>query len=178
MDSLFNRYALAFLALAIEKDKVSEYREEIKSLYEITKENPELVKFLSTTNIDSDEKKKFIDKNFVSYSSDTIDYLKVILDNNRCFYLKKILNETLFRFDDQLDIERGTIYSTVNLTIEDVNKIKDVLEKNIHKKLELKTKIDESLIGGVRVVLKDDIYDFTIKDRLVSLKETLLKGGE
>ena len=45
------------------------------------------------------------------------------------------------------------------------------------KKVELKNQIDESLIGGVKIVIKDRVYDSSIKYKLEQLKSSLIKKG-
>ena len=43
----------------------------------------------------------------------------------------------------------------------------------IGKKVELKNKLDERLIGGVKVVVHDHVFDGSVKYKLETLKEQL-----
>ena len=58
MDTIASRYANALLELAIENNKVNEYQKEIKLVYSVVKENPDLVDFFKCYAIDNIEKKK------------------------------------------------------------------------------------------------------------------------
>ncbi|MFA6852321.1 MAG: F0F1 ATP synthase subunit delta, partial [Bacilli bacterium] len=43
------------------------------------------------------------------------------------------------------------------------------------KKVELVNKIDKSIIGGIKVVIHDRVYDDSLKNKLDSLKSGLLQ---
>jgi F-type H+-transporting ATPase subunit delta len=178
MNELYNRYALALLDLAKEENKVEDFQKEVSSLKTVFKDNPEFIEFLNSYNFDEKTKFDFIDKNLGKpYSPELINYIKIIVHHRRGGLIYKIFNETLMRFNDYLNIEHGTIYSTIPLDKKEMERIVAVIEKNTSKRVELKNVIDPSLIGGIKVVLKNDIYDASIKSKIVNLKQTLLKGG-
>ncbi len=47
------------------------------------------------------------------------------------------------------------------------------LEKRFARKLNLSVKVDESSIGGVRVVVGDEVLDTSVKARLEQMKAAL-----
>ena len=164
---VFNRYAVALLSLAIEKNKAFEYRSEVKAIKEILKENKEFM------NVIGDDKFNIVDKVFNSINEDIKSFIKIIIRNDRTFYLYDIFKETLYRFDDYLHIEEGVIICSKNLLDEDIEKAIKAIEKKTNKKLELTKVIDESLIGGFIIKVKDNVYDASIKSKLAKLKENL-----
>ncbi|HKL72955.1 MAG TPA: F0F1 ATP synthase subunit delta [Candidatus Onthovivens sp.] len=174
-NNLFNRYAIALLDLAIEENCPHEYRSEIKVLKALIKENEEFVRVLSCVSFSLTKKYQIIEETFKSCKVGIGNFIKIIIKNNRGFFLYEILKETLFRFDDYLLIEQGTIYSTTKLEAAEIKKISAVISKNINKDVELDNKIDESLIGGFKVILKNNIYDTSIKMQLEKMKNELVK---
>ncbi|MNT66696.1 ATP synthase subunit delta [compost metagenome] len=54
-----------------------------------------------------------------------------------------------------------------------MNALGTVLEKRFGRTLNLSTTVDESLIGGVRVVVGDEVLDTSVKARLEQMKATL-----
>jgi F-type H+-transporting ATPase subunit delta len=48
------------------------------------------------------------------------------------------------------------------------------LEKRFGRKLEAKVEVDAGLIGGVRVVVGDEVLDTSVKARLERMKSALL----
>ncbi len=177
-NTLYNRYAFALLSVAKEENKVEEYRLNLKEIYKAINDNPTFIKLLSATNIKKSERYLIIEKVFSKYDLNIINYLKVILKNNRSYYLTKIIKETIYRFDDYLNIEQGKLVSATKLSDEQITKIEKALEKALSKRIELKIIIDESLIGGFKVYLKNDVYDASILRKVHNLKKKLLNVKE
>lgn len=177
-EALFNRYAVALVELSVERHKEVEYRNTVKVLKNILKENKEFSAILSDPNYSLKDKYKLIDKVFVNVQKDITSFIKIIINNGRAFYLYDIFKETLFRFDDFLQIEEGEIYLAEDMSDEDIDKIRLAIEKDIGKKVELDKVIDPSLIGGFKVKLKDGVYDSSISTKITKLRNTLINGGK
>ena len=62
MDSLYVRYSNALLSLAKEENKVSEYKEAIKSLHEFFLSNEDVFTFLKSYFANEEEKYQLVDK--------------------------------------------------------------------------------------------------------------------
>lgn len=172
---IFNRYAIAFLDLSIQEKSVNNDREELKILKNVLKENEEYQRILYGKNISLNEKYDLIDCSFKDLSSHTRSFLKVIVKNNISFYMYEIIKESLYRFDDYLNIESGTLYVPKKPSDEDIKKIIETIEKDLNKRIDLNIVIKPDLIGGFKVVLKNNIYDASIKTKLDSLKNYLVK---
>ena len=177
-NTLFNRYALALLSVAKEENKVEEYRLYLKEIKEALDNNPTFIKLLGATNIKKSDRYLIIEKVFAQYDSNIVNFIKVILKNNRSYYLRKIIKETIFRFDDYLNIEEGKLVSATKLSEEQIHKIEKALEKTWQKRIELRIIVDESLIGGFKVYLKNDVYDASILRKVHNLKKKLLNIKE
>ena len=170
---LFNRYAIALLEIAIEQNKTEEFRKEVKILKNIFQNSPECCEILCDVNIDLAKKYSMIDKILASVNSDILSFVKVIIKNNRAHYLYKIFKETLYRFDDYLEIQEGKLILSKEMSEEEKEKIIKSIEKNEGVILELEEVIDPSILGGFIVTLKDKVYDASLKTKLQNLKESL-----
>ncbi len=170
---LFNRYAIALLEIAIEQNKTEEFRKEVKILKNIFQNSPEFCEILCDVNIDLATKYSMIDKILASVNSDILSFVKVIIKNNRAHYLYKIFKESLYRFDDYLEIQEGKLILSKEMSEEEKEKIIKSIEKNEGVRLELEEVIDPSILGGFIVTLKDNVYDASLKTKLQNLKESL-----
>ena len=173
MDSLYNRYASALFSIAKEKGCIEEYRSEIKLLIDVLKD-VDLEHLFSSWFIELKEKEDIIDKVFNDFKEDIRNFIKVIVANKRGNELHKILEEYVKISNAELGIEEGVVYSTEKLTKAQIDKIEKKLSEVT--KVELVNRIDERLIGGIKVVLNDSVYDGSLRSKIESLRKTLLKG--
>lgn len=176
MDTLANRYARALLMLASEDKQVLEYVNAIKFVKKTLGENPDLSRILLSRAINDEEKEKLLVKIFASYPLPyLIPFLRIILENHRVVVIDKILKEFISIANASQGIEEGIAYSTIPLTEDQIKNIEETISKKGKYQVELSNEIDESLIGGVKIVVRDRIYDGTIKNRLETLKKNLLE---
>lgn len=101
------------------------------------------------------------------------NFLRVIIENGRL----DALPEVAVQFRGIVNRLNGSsdaiVYSA--FPVEDValNDISAALQKRFGRKLNLSVKIDASLIGGVRVVVGDEVLDTSVKARLEQMKAAL-----
>ena len=125
-----------------------------------------------------EEKKKIVNEVVNKFKLPMLtSFIDVIFDNNREKNLIEILNDFNTKCNDKQNILEGTIYSVIELNEDQISRIEQVISKKIDKKVELKNEINSSLIGGVKVVINDMVFDGSITNRIESLKNSLTKGG-
>lgn len=178
MDSLASRYSSALLSIAEEENKLIEYQEACKILIQCLNENPNYMRILSSSFINKDEKKTMIGEVVSKFGLPNFkSFISVILDNNRENCLIEILEDFNSKCNDKQDILEGIIYSVVKLSEEQIKKIQDSISKKLNKSVELKNEININLIGGIKVVINDIVFDGSVSNKIESLKTMLTKGG-
>ena len=176
MDSrVFNVYANALLEIAISKNEVFKIRNAIKEIKKIIKENSDFLLIMHSKSLKLNEKYKLIDRIFDSCSITTKSYFKVLIKNDLSYYFYDVLKETLYRFDDYLNIEEGTLYLSSPLKDEEIELIKNIISKKINKTLDIEVLIDRNLIGGFKIILRNDVFDSSIISRINDFKKALKK---
>jgi len=176
MDSLYTRYANALLSIAMDENRVDYYRNEIKTLRKAILENEEIIRLLSSAFLEFEEKERIID-NIYKDNENIRNFLKIIVRNKRSGYLIKILNEFVKSCNEIIHVKDGIVYSVTALSEEEINKIEKGIETRLGCQVELENVIDERLIGGVKVMVEDKIFDGSIKNKVERLKESLIRGG-
>ena len=178
MDSLYNRYAGALISVAEESNKLIEVKDEVKMLLNVFKTESEVEHLFSSCSLTFEEKEKVIDDTFAKYISVEVrNFLKIVIRNKRIHYFKKICEEFIKLANERLGVKEGIVYSVVELTDEEISKIEKKISEVMKVKVELTNMIDERLIGGVKVVVEDKVYDGTIKNKLESLRTSLIGGN-
>mgnify|MGYP003301529465 FL=1 len=124
--------------------------------------------------VKDDEKNKVIDEitkpfGLVNFGN----FLKLLISKHIIHMYKNIAKETCKNINFELNIYEGIIYSTEPLQNSKILEISRLISKKLGRQVELKNKIDSRLIGGVKVVVHDHIFDGSIKYKLETLKEQL-----
>lgn len=169
-------YSEALFEVALEENKVELFLEELEFIVDTFKTYPDFYELFKSPRIKVDEKKKIIEEVFSDkLSSEMNNFLKIVLDKRRGYYIEHIKSEYENLYNDHKGIIKAVATTAVALSEEEQNSLKERLEEITGKNIKLTNKVDKSLIGGVLVKLGDKVIDGTVKARLDDLKEDLAK---
>jgi F-type H+-transporting ATPase subunit delta len=170
---IVRRYSEAFIKFAEKTIGVDKAVQEIKYLSEIFCGNTDLPAFLLNQEVDNEEKIVSLNKIFSGLiSEDTRIFLKLLLEKGRMHYLCEIAEYVVTRYSVKY-AEYAELRTAYPVSEEIVNKIRDVLQEKLKKKLNIKTVIDKGLIGGAEIVVGNTVIDGTIKRRLEDVRVLL-----
>lgn len=174
MNQIAQTYAEALFSLALDENKLSKLQDEGKALSEIIEDNEDFLLLLSSHFMSREERKDVASKILKDFDLDIVNTVKVIIDNNRVDYLKDVLQAFNSLCNEYRGVKEGLIYSAFPLNKETINKIKIKISKIENMDVELISKIDPTLIGGVKVVINSHVYDGSIKNQLEKMQIDLL----
>ena len=175
MNELSIRYGQALFSLASDKNQVLEYQEEMKAWEEIFKDNEEFYTILQSAFISQKERKEILQKTLKEMNEDILHLLFVVIDNNRVDLIPDIFIAFNSLCNEMKGVKEGIIYSPFALKKEQISQIEKKISTLENNKVDLRNQIDKSLIGGVKVVIGDHIYDDSIKHHIDELKSNLTK---
>lgn len=175
MEAVSSHYGLALYSLAIDENKVLSWQSEVKEISRIFKENTDFIMVLGSAFITLEEREKILKKTLVGVDEKITAFILVIMENNRTNLILEIFESFNSYCNEYRGISEGLLYSTLKLDQKVINQIEEKISEMEKKKVELKNVIDPSLIGGVKVVINDHIYDGSIKHHLEMMKTDLLK---
>ena len=173
MLEIAQNYASALLSLAIEDNKVIEYQKEVKEFRKIIKDNPDFLMLLDSRFLSVNERKEKVSEILINFSTDVINFIKIIVEHNRVNYLEDILQAFNTLCNESRDIVEGLIYTAFPLEEKTLLKIKQRISQIEHHDVDLIERIDPSLIGGVKVVINSHVYDGSIKNKLEKMQVDL-----
>ena len=175
METVSSRYGLALYSLALEENKLSIWQEEVKELSRIFKENTDFIMVLGSSFLSLEERQEILEKSLVGVDKEIVALISVVMENNRINLILEIFESFNSYCNQYRGVSEGLIYSTVKLDQKVISQIEEKISNIENSKVELKNIIDPSLIGGVKVVIKDRIYDGSIKHHINMMKQDLLK---
>ena len=173
MLEIAQNYASALLSIAMDEKKVQDYQNEVKELMKIIKDNPDFLMLLDSRFLTVSERKQKVSEILVNFSSDVINFIKIIVEHNRVSYLEDILQAFNTLCNESRDIVEGLIYTAFPLEEKTLQKIKQKISQIENHDVDLIVKIDPSLIGGVKVVINSHVYDGSIKNKLEQMQVDL-----
>lgn len=96
-------------------------------------------------------------------------FLAVLRDNNKLKRIDRIIEEFTAYAKKQEGILELTVESKEELPDKTVNKIRKIFEEET----EVAQKINEDILGGIRIIADDTVYDYSLRTQLNKLKEKL-----
>ena len=175
MEQIASHYGLALYSLAVDNNKVIEWQEEVKELSNIFKENADFIMILGSSFLSITERQEILNKSLLGVDQEIVALIAVVMENNRTSSILDIFESFNSDCNEYRGISEGLIYSTLKLEQKVINQIEEKISKMEHNKVELKNIVDPSLIGGVKIVIHDRIYDGSIKHQIEMMKTDLLK---
>ena len=175
MESIASSYGLALFEIAKEEDRLKEFKQDLEFIHEALDQSH--LKFFNQKMVSQEERIALLEKCFKeSVQPMVLNFLKVLVVKGRMTNLFEIIKEYKELYNSALGIVEGIVFSTSILSEDQIKDIETAVSKKEGKKVLLTSKIDESLIGGIKVVIEDHVYDGSIKNKITSLQSELLKG--
>ncbi|MDC4163342.1 F0F1 ATP synthase subunit delta [Mycoplasma sp. T363T] len=181
MDTNIIGFARALVDLAHEENKVSQFYDDLRIVFNLVKKDNDLMSLLNNKVLSKNQKHEIIDIVFKDKLNETIvNFLKVVIDNHEFFNILTIIK----KFFRMIEEENHTLFIKVISAQEMSDSEKAQLAEKLHKKfdseLNILYQVDPSLIAGIRIQSNDLLIDHTIDGKLKLLKnrlKTLTKGN-
>ncbi|WP_313084869.1 F0F1 ATP synthase subunit delta [Pulveribacter sp.] len=101
------------------------------------------------------------------------NFLHTVIDNGRVQVLPEIATQFRALVNQQNGSSDAVVHSAFPLDSAALAQLGTTLEQRFGRKLNLSVQQDESLIGGVRVVVGDEVLDTSVRARLEQMKAAL-----
>lgn len=175
--SIAKRYARG-LFIAGEKDgKYKEYYGELDKVLSFMEGEQRIKRALTIPLMEMDKRKALLSDvmKALKVSTSLSNMLSLVLENNRMGYLPLIKEMYGELIDEKEERVRGTMWSPFPVDEQIKEMVQKALKEKFGKDVILETVEDKTLIGGVRVKIKDIIIDGSVKKQLETIKENILK---
>ena len=101
------------------------------------------------------------------------NFLRAVIDNGRIAALPEVAIQYRERKNLQSGASDAVIYSAFPIDDADLADVGAALQRRFGRKLNMRVENDPSLIGGIRVVVGDEVLDTSVKARLEQMKAAL-----
>jgi ATP synthase, F1 delta subunit len=175
MNNVSIKYAEALFDIAVEEDRIDVWQNQIRDVSDCFKEYPELKRVFSHVKIEEEEKRQLARDLFSHVDRIIMNFIQLLVDKNKLSNIVEITTEFNHLCNLHNNIEEGIVYSAYPLQETEIQEITQAVTKKMGKQVQLKVKIDSSLVLGIKVVVNDKVIDGSLRNRIDMLRNTLLK---
>jgi F-type H+-transporting ATPase subunit delta len=169
-----SRYAKSVFGLAIELKLVDQVYNDMLLIEQVCKNNRPLVVLLKNPIVRYDYKLKVLTRIFEKHiDKTTLKFINLICRKNRADILPDTSKVFIDLYHEYKGIVRANVSSAVALSAAINKDFENIVAKATGKKVELNSKVDESLIGGYVLQVGDDMLDDSMKNKLNALRREL-----
>jgi len=170
------KYSTALFELAKERNLVDAAWDQFDSMAEVLEKDRTLLDFMEAPQVSDDKKLALLKKVFAGRLEKSFyDFLLVLVEKRRFKYLPEIIEnfDLLVREDKRM--AKAVCITVRPITDAERLKLIESLQRKTSLKIELEEKIDKSILGGMTVMLRNQIIDGSLRHGLDLLKNRLMK---
>lgn len=170
------KYSTALFRLVREKGLIDIADEQFGGLDDLIKRDESLLQFLLAPHI-LDQRKVALVRDVFGPRLEPLflEFIMVLIEKHRIGYLHQIIEALRALVDEERGIIEAQVTTAVPMTDEIRQRLIGRLARKTGKTIELKEKVDAAILGGMIVILRDQIIDGSISHNLALLKEELMK---
>jgi len=101
------------------------------------------------------------------------NFLRMVIENGRLSALPEVAAQFRAMKNAQSGASDAVVYSAFPIPAAQLGDVAQTLERRFGRKLNVTVQEDASLIGGIRVVVGDEVLDTSVKARLEQMKAAL-----
>jgi len=136
--------------------------------------NEQLLQFASNPNVaDQQVYDLLVDVARVQLPDAGRNFLSTVIESGRVAALPEVASQFRSMKNSQSGSSDAIVYSAFPISDFDLGRVSVALEKRFGRKLNVSVQEDPSLIGGIRVVVGDEVLDTSVRARLEQMKVAL-----
>ncbi len=173
--SVARRYARAMMDIGAETHSYEKLGREVRALAQAMKSSEELAATLANPAIPRSDRRKVLEAVAVRAGASklSLHLAFLLLDRERIAALPDVSRELDAMIDDKVGRVRADVVSAEPLSRAQQDQLQKLLERVSGRKVEMQTRENPELLGGVVAKVGDLLYDGSLRSQLERLRQTL-----
>jgi F-type H+-transporting ATPase subunit delta len=170
-------YAEALFEVAKEKGKLDAIRDELGQLTDALDGDRELRVFFFSPYFSSAEKAAGLQRAVSGADQELLNFLELLIEKGRMpevFRIRRQLDELWKHENRRIDV---TVTSAVELDRAVVEKVGEEIERQTGQKVELASRVDGEILGGIVLQVGNMVLDASIRARLEKLRKSVAQAA-
>jgi ATP synthase F1 delta subunit len=170
-------YAEALFEVAKGKGKLDAIRDELAQFVDALDGNHELQVFFFSPYFSTAEKVAGLKRAVSNADAELLNFLELLIEKGRMqevFRIRRQLDELWKQENRRIDV---TVTSAVELDRAVVEKVGEEIERQTGQKVELASRVDDEIIGGIVLQVGNMVLDASIRSRLEKLRKSVAQAA-
>jgi F-type H+-transporting ATPase subunit delta len=170
-------YAEALFEVAKEKGKLDTIGRDLGEFADALEGNRELQVFFFSPHFASAEKVEGLQRAISGADPELVNFLELLIEKHRMaeiFRVRREFEEMWKRENKRIDV---TVTSAVELDPAVVAKIGEEIERQTGQKVDLASRVDDEILGGIVLQVGNMVLDASIRNRLEKLRKSVAQAA-
>lgn len=170
-------YAEALFEAGKDKGKLDALQEQLGQFADAVDRNRELQVFFFSPYLSSAEKVEGIKRAISGAEPELINFLELLVEKHRMpeiFRIRRELDELWKRENRRIDV---TVTSAVELDPAVVAQIGQEVERQTGEEVDLASRVDDEILGGIVLQVGNMVLDASIRSRLEKLRKSVAQAA-
>jgi F-type H+-transporting ATPase subunit delta len=166
-------YAEALFEVGRDKGKLDTLQQQLTQFADEVDRNRELQVFFFSPYLSTAEKQEGIERAISGAEPELTNFLELLVDKHRMtevFRIRREFDELWKQENRRLDV---TVTSAVELDRAVVEKIGQEVERQTGEKVDLSSRVDSDILGGIVLQVGNMVLDASIRSRLEKLRKSV-----
>jgi F-type H+-transporting ATPase subunit delta len=163
--------------VAKDKGKLDAVRAELAQFADAIDGNRELQVFFFSPYFSSAEKVAGLKRAVSDADAELVNFLELLIEKQRMpeiFRISRQLDELWKQENRRIDV---TVTSAVTLEPSVVEKVGEEIERQTGQKVELSSRVDAEILGGIVLQVGNKVLDASIRSRLEKLRKSVAQAA-
>jgi ATP synthase F1 delta subunit len=169
-------YSRSLFEVAREEGKLDEIREQLGEFADVLAQERNMQLFFFSPQFSTEEKKEGLHKAVEGADETLVNFLELLLEKHRMPAIFRIRRQFDERWREENQLLPVQVTSAVELDEETVRKIGDEIGERTGRKVDLTSRVDPDILGGIVLRVGNSILDASIRNRLERLRKQVSKA--
>ena len=172
------RYSRALFEVSKEANELDKVENDIKNFQHVFDSSLDIKNFIKNPTQSISQQNNFINliSDKLGFSKNLKNFFLLLIEKRRIFFVDKI-SESFLRICSKKRGEiKATLISSKDLSQLEIDKIGKELSETMGSVLKFDFKVDEELIGGLKLQLGSFMIDTSIKNKLKKYEQVMLES--
>ena len=176
MEEIATVYARALFEAADEQDKLDEVREQLGQFADALDGDRGLQVFFFSPYFSTQEKVDGLRRAIDGAEPIFLNFLELLLENHRMPVIFRIRREYDRLWKERNKLLPVHVTSAVELDEQTVQNIGDRIAEQTGRRVELSSRVEPDILGGIVVQVGNQVLDASIRNRLETLRKQVARG--